>query len=56
MLETPLSYGKEVKSSHLECELYYKDTAGAMEDIKETLKIKDLLKDMSIVRTTKPLT
>ena len=32
MLETLLSYGKEAKSSHLECELYYKDTAGAMED------------------------
>ena len=35
MLETLLSYGKEAKSSHLECELYYKDTAGAMEDMKE---------------------
>ena len=33
MLETLLSYGKEAKSSHLECELYYKDTAGAMEDM-----------------------
>ena len=35
MLETLLSYGKGAKSSHLECELYYKDTAGAMEDMKE---------------------
>lgn len=34
MLETLLNYGKEAKSSHLECELYYKDTAGAMEDMK----------------------
>ena len=33
MLETLLSYGKEAKSSHLECELYCKDTAGAMEDM-----------------------
>ena len=34
MLETLLSYGKEAKFSYLECELYYKDTAGAMEDMK----------------------
>ena len=33
MPETLLSYGKEAKSSHLECELYYKDTTGAMEDM-----------------------
>ena len=33
MIETLLSYGKEAKSSHLECELYYKNTAGAMEDM-----------------------
>ena len=29
-----LSYGKETRPSHLECELYCKDTAGAMEDMK----------------------
>ena len=34
MLETLLSYGEDAKSSHLESELYYKDTAGAMEDMK----------------------
>ena len=28
MLETLLSYGSDAKSSHLESELYYKDTAG----------------------------
>ena len=33
MLETLLSYGKEAKSSHLECELYCKNTARAMEDM-----------------------
>ena len=38
MLETLLSYGSDAKSSHLECELYYKDTAGAMEDMKEDSK------------------
>ena len=38
MLETLLSYGKEAKSSHLECELYCKDTAGAMEDMKADSK------------------
>ena len=38
MLETLLNYGSDAKSSHLECELYYKDTAGAMEDMKEDSK------------------
>ena len=33
MLETLLSYGEEAKTSHLESELFYKDTADAMEDM-----------------------
>ena len=34
MLETLLNYGSEAKTTHLECELYHKDTAGAMEDMR----------------------
>ena len=33
MLETLLSYGEEAKTSLLESKLYYKYTAGAMEDM-----------------------
>ena len=33
LLETLLSCGKEAKISHLESELYYKDTAGAIEEM-----------------------
>ena len=33
ILETLLSYGEEAKTSHLESELFYKDPAGAMEDM-----------------------
>ena len=32
MLDTLLSYGEEAKTSHLESEMFYKDTTGAMED------------------------
>ena len=33
MLEILLSYGEDAKATHLECELCYKDAAGAMEDM-----------------------
>ena len=43
MLEKLLSYGDEAKTTHLQSELFYKDTAGAMEDMKDKNKNEGFL-------------
>ena len=40
MLETLLSYGDEIKRTNLQSEPFYKDTDGAMEDMKHKSKNK----------------